>query len=256
MSNYGLFQGIYMSFYSRDLYRDVGQNWGGKAFLYLFVVLALSWIAQTFMIQSSLNRLYATESDFFVAQIPVVTVTQGKLSTPEKKPYIINEPGSKKIFAIIDTTGTYKDLSKAGTDLLVTDTEIISKPNDQEVRIYQIPSSFSATINPLTINDHIKSGLHFAWIFIYIFLLLFSFCYRIFQALVYAIIGKIFCVFSSCKVSYGTIVEITLIAITPALVLSTILDLLMYSFPYQHLTYFIITMLYMFYGIRANQTNV
>ncbi len=44
MKRFGLFHPIWMSFYSRALYRDVAQNWKGTGFLYLLFLLALSWI--------------------------------------------------------------------------------------------------------------------------------------------------------------------------------------------------------------------
>ena len=254
MSKYNIFQAIFMSFYSRKLYHDVGQHWGGKTFLYLFLLLALSWVGQTIGIQKSLGHLYASQSGKFVSQIPVVIVTQGKLSTPANKPYIIKEPGASKAFAIIDTSGKYTDITKSDASLLITATQIISRPNEEEVRIYKIPSVFSATINPVSINEHVKSGISFAWIFIFTCLLVLSYIYRIIQVLLYSIIGKIFSAISHSHVNYGTIMQITMVAITPSLVLATVLDLLMYKFPYQHLTYFLLAMIYMIYGIRANKS--
>ena len=224
MSKYNIFQAIYMSFYSRKLYQDVAKNWGGKAFFYLFVLLALSWIAQTYAIQSALTLLYAHESDVFVAQFPALVVIKGKITTPENKPYLIKETGTNKLIAII------------------------------EVRIYQLPSAFSATINPVTINGYVKSGIGFAWIFIFIFVMTFSFIFRLIQVLLYSIIGKIFSAITSSKVCYGTILQITIMAITPSIVLATIFDLLRCSLPHQHLVFFILSMFYMCYGIRANKS--
>lgn len=254
MSRYNIFQAIFMSFYSRDLYKDVGQNWGGKSFLYLFVLLALSWIGDTIYIQSALNRVYAKSSDQYVTQIPVITIKQGKVSTPEKKPYLIREPGVNKPFIIIDTSGKYNDITESDADILVTETKIYDKQDENQTRIHQIPSTFSAVINPVTINGYVKQGINFAWIFIYSFLLICSFVYRIFQCMIYAILGKLFSVISKSNVNYGSILQITMVAITPVIVLSTILGLFMFHFPHEYLTYFVISMLYMVYGIRANKS--
>lgn len=254
MSRYNIFQAIFMSFYSRKLYQDVGQNWGGKTFLYLFVLLSLSWIGDTIFIQSGISRMYARTSDAFVAQIPVLTVTQGKLSTPEKKPYIIKEPGTENIFAIIDTSGKFTDIANTKADILVTESKIYNQQDEHETRIHHIPSSFSAVIHPDIINGYVKSGIGYAWIFIFTFLLIFSYVYRILQCMLYAILGKIFSVISKSNVTYGTIVQITMVAITPSIVIATLFNLFMFDFPHQYLTYFVISMLYMIYGIRANKS--
>lgn len=254
VSRYNIFQAIFMSFYSRNLYKDVGQNWGGKTFLYLFILLALSWIGDTIQIQSGLSRMYARTSNAFVAQIPVMTIKQGILSTPEKKPYIIKEPGTENLFAIIDTSGKYTDISNTKADILVTQNKIFNRQDEHETRIHALPTTFSAVINPEVINGYVKSGINYAWIFIFTFLLILSFIYRILQSLLYAILGKIFSAISKSNVSYGSIVQITMVAITPAIVLSTLCNLVMFDFPHEYLTYFVISMLYMIYGIRANKS--
>ncbi len=258
MSQYNIFQAIAMSFYSGKLYRDVGQNWGGKVFGYLFILLSFTWIVPTIQAQASLNVIYAKLSDSFVAEIPVITITNGKISTPENKPYILKdttEPNKKdNIFAIIDTTGQYTSLDNTSAFMLVTDSKVISKHNDHEIRTYDIPANYNAVYNPATINESIKHYISYAWIVIYFTLLLVSYFYRIVQALLYSVIGKIFSSLSGYGVNFGTILNVTMVALTPPILLSTFCQLADFNFPHQPLTYFIISMCYMIYGIRANKT--
>lgn len=252
MSQYNIIQAIYMSFYSRKLYQDVGKNWGGKTFLYLAFLLALSWIGFTINAQIKLNRIYAVSSDEVIAQIPVMTVIKGKISTPEKKPYLIKDPSNNKVFAIIDTTGQYSDISKNDVSVLVTETTVSDKMNKNEMRIYQIPETYSGTINPVTINKFIERIISFVWIFLFIMFFLTSYVYRIIQAMIYALLGKLYCAASGSQVNYGTIVQITMVAITPAIVIATILDYFSITFPKETLMYLLISICYMIYGIRAN----
>lgn len=253
MSSYNIFQALYMSFYSRKLYEDVGKNWGGKVFLYLFVLLALSWIGQTAIMQSGLNRIYAQASDEFMAQLPLVIIENGKVTTPENRPYIIKDPNGTDVFAIIDTSGKYTDLSGAKSEVLVTKTKIYEQRNKHEVRIHQLPESLNITINPVSINDYIKRVIGFAWIFIFTFVVIISYIYRVLQVLLYSVLGKIFSTISSANVDYGTILQITIVALTPAIVLSTLLDLMSITIPHHNLLYFVIAMGYMIYGIQANK---
>lgn len=253
MSKYNIFQALYLSFFSRKLYKDVGENWGGKTFLYLFVLLALSWIGQTAIMQAGLTRLYAQASTEFMTQLPLVTIKNGNVTTPENRPYIIKDPSSAEVFAIIDTSGKFTDLSNAKSEILVTRTKIYEQRNKQEVRIHQLPDTLNMTINPVSINDYVKRLVGFAWIFIFTFVLITSYIYRVLQVLLYSVLGKIFSSISGANVDYGTILQITIVALTPAIALSTLLDLMSISLPHHYLVYFVIAMGYMIYGIQANK---
>jgi hypothetical protein len=252
MTQHNIFQALYQSFYSKSLYRDVANNWGGKAFLYLLMLCFLSWIGATVNIQRSINHGYEKNSDTFVAQIPVMTVNAGKISTPENRPYFIAEPNSNNLFAVIDTSGTFTTLEKAKADILVTQTEIMSKKSN-ETKIYQLPTDFNATIDAKHINGYVKAFIGYTWIFLLVFFVLASFVYRIIEGLVYSLIGKVFNAVLNASVSYGQILQIMLVAFTPTIVVSTLLDLFNVTFPRQLSIYFLLSMVYLFYGVLANK---
>lgn len=253
MQQYNMLQAIYMSFYSKNLYRDVAKNWDGKTFLYLFLLLALSWIGFTYHMQVTLNLAYQGISQQIVDQIPLIEIKDGKVVTPEQRPYIIRDPDTHEKLAIIDTTGQYKTLEEAKTDFLVTQTSVISHQKSNETRIYTIPEKTNLEINPVTINQKIQHYLGYAWIVVFICALFASYIYRIFQALLYSLIGLIFNGMNKTQLTYGQILQIMMVAITPVIVLSTIWDFLRVSFAYQSLSYFVLAMLYLFYGIAANK---
>jgi hypothetical protein len=252
MSRYNMLQAIVMSFYSRKLYRDVAMNWGGKAFLYLLLLLALSWIGMTYLFQHGINQFYAQYSGAIVSQMPILTIKDGKMSTPENRPYLITDPDHERI-AVIDATGQYTTLEQAKTDILVTQTQVISQSKPNETRTNQLPPNFNAVIDPNVINAYIKKFVGFTWIFIFILFVVSAYIYRIIQALLYGIIGKIFSSICRVPLSYGQILQIVLVAITPAIIIATIVDLLNVEFPYEMWVYFLISMFYLFYGIIANK---
>lgn len=255
MNQYNIFQAIFLSFYSKNLYRDVAINWGGKAFGYLFFIVVLAWIFPTFYIQLSINKNYAKHSQLYVNQLPVLTFNQGTLSTPEKRPYIVTEPGTSNIVMIIDTSGRYTNLEQAKATMLVTDKEIITRRNTNETRIYQIPTDFNKTVDPVVGNEYLKKFLSYAWIFIYIFGVIFIYIYRIIQALIYSLIGKIFAAIAKVSLSYTRILALSMVAVTPAILLGTLFQILKIYFPFQLIFYFILTMFYLFYGIVANKNK-
>lgn len=254
MNQYNVLQAIFLSFYSSKLYREVAHRWGGKAFLYLLILLALVWIPFTYQIQHSLNVAYNKNNKQIISQIPIITIKNGILSTPENRPYFIKDPHSQAIIAIIDTTGKYQRLEQTNATMLATKTEIISHSGSNEVRTNQLPPKMNMTINPEIVNAYLKQFLGFMWIFFFLLFWIVAYTYRIIQALLYSAIGKLLAVVNHIPLSYGQIMQITMVAITPTILLATIFDFFAISFPFQNLFYFILAMIYLVYGLIANKS--
>lgn len=252
MTQYNIFQALYMSFYSRDLYRDVGRNWGAGTFLYLFVLVTIVWSISIGVLILPLSKFDQAPIDRVVTQIPVMEIKDGVLITPAAKPYVIESVGAKKrdqFKLIIDTTGQYKTLESSNADILITSTTAMIRTKPNEVRIYEYPKDMNETIQPVELKNTIIKALYIIAIPVIFFIILGAFCYHIIKALLYSLIGKVF----NNSLSYGTILQITMVAITPALVLSLVLSLLQQGFFLEWLLYFIISMFYMFFGINANK---
>ena len=252
MKQYNVFQAIILSFYSKDLYRDVARHWNGKSFLYLLMIVALSWIAAIYQFQVSLNESYRLNSDKIVKQIPVITINKGIIKTPENRPYLIYD-SDNKLFAIIDTTGQYRSLNQAKASVLITKTEIISQTKPNKTRIDRLPSIMNMVISAEAINNVILKLIGYTWIMAYLFMLLFSFLYRIIQAFLYSIIGMFFSSFCTVPLFYSQIVQLSMVAVTPAIVVATLFDYFGIVFLYQYLFYFFVAMFYLFYAILANK---
>lgn len=255
MKQYNVLQAIFMSFYSKNLYRDVANNWGGKAFFYLLFLLCLSWIAFVCVLQMGINEGYRKHSDAVIDQIPVLTIKDGKLSTPENKPYVIVNPDTKEKVFVIDTTGQYTSLEQAQAPVLVTETQVFSQTKPNQIRIDQIPSNLSVAINPQTVNEYLKYYLGYAWIFLFILFVIISYVFRVLQSLIYALIGIIFKAIFKVSLTYGQLLVIAMVALTPVIVISTILDFLNVVLPYESLIGFLLSMAYLCFGIIANKAK-
>lgn len=256
MTQYNIFQALPMSFYSKQLYRDVAQNWGGKAFLYLLFLVALVWIAHTIIYQIALNKGFNIYGHQFFSQVPMLTIQNGKLSTPENRPYMIKNPGDpSKNLILIDTTGKTTSLSQTDAQILVTQTEVISQPKPNEIREDVFPATLNMVIDPTKIESYGTYYLGYAWIFIFIFSVFFSYIFRVIQTLIYAILGKIFAAIGGIPVKYFQVVSIAMVAITPCIIVRTILDIFNVALPVENLLFFILAMIYLIYGISVNKNT-
>lgn len=252
MSQYNIFQAVFLSFFSRKLYRDVASTWGGKAFLYAFFILALSWIGSVILIQQKLSSGYVRYSSSLVEQMPVLTVTAGKVSTPENKPYVITEPNSKETIIVVDTTGHYQSLAQANTDYLITQDSIITKDGDT-TKITKLPASLTQVLAPAVINDHIKRWINYAWIIMLPGLTLLSFIGMMIKSIFYGLIGRIFSAITGAGVSFFQCMALYCVAATPALAVWTVLSVSNLMFPHRSLTIFLLVLIYLFFGILANK---
>src|SRR3972149_8052310 len=127
-----------LSFFSKELYRDVGLNWKGFGFAYLLLLLAICSVPQTFKIKAWLSRYIDMELPPLIEQVPRITITNGQVNVDEPQPYYIREPDSNDILAIIDTTGKTQSLVDTDAFVLLTKTKLIHRQSDVEYRIHDL----------------------------------------------------------------------------------------------------------------------
>ena len=137
MKRYSIFHPLVLSFFSKDLYRDVGKNWQGTGLLYLFLVLALLWIPTVIKGHLGFTRWVDNDAKGLTQQIPPITITNGHASTNVPLPYIIKDPKTGESLALIDT----RDNSEAGNTsvpLVLTETKLVTNKSATETRIYDL----------------------------------------------------------------------------------------------------------------------
>src|SRR3990172_8756471 len=127
MKQYGVFHPLLLSFYSNALYRDVAKNWKGVGFLYLLLLLALTWIPVMIHFHNNLSEGISREAPKFVNQIPKITITKGEVSVDVPVPYYIIEPQSGVQLVAIDTSGQITSLDQTNAVALLTKKSFIMK---------------------------------------------------------------------------------------------------------------------------------
>lgn len=255
MKNYSTIHPLFMSFYSKPLYQDVGRNWKKTSYLYLFLLLAICMIPITFRIYSSVSKYVLNESPKLIKQVPVITITKGHASTDVQMPYIIKDPDGNKAIVIIDTTG--KTTSLKGTDAvaLLTDTRLIFKKNDAESRIFELDKVDDLVINQSKLYDWIDSLLEYFPFVIYLFLLLVSFLFRLAQGLIYTLIGVYYAKYRKLQLRFAAVMSLTVVSMTPSIILDTAYNYLNVTVPFWWLIDFAVALGYLFFAIRANSSG-
>jgi len=250
MKRYTIVHPLFLSFFSKSLYQDVAKNWKGICFLYLFLLTALCWIPGIIQLHLSISDFTKNEAPTIIEQIPNIKITKGKVSTEKPGLHTIKNPKNGDPLIIIDTTGKYTSLKGSKAVALLTETKFTFKKNKIETSSFNLEKIDNFSINRKAIYHYLSIFETWFAITSYVFLLIFSFIYRILQVLLFAVIGIIFTKILRTTLSYQVLIRLTVISITPALIFTTLLDLL--NIPTLGGTSFIISMCYLFYAVKIN----
>ena len=231
--NYSLLKTIPLSFFSKDLYRDV-YNWPGLGFGYVCFLLFLISIPYTLIftflmhgVKPQVQQVIATISH----QVPqVVLKKDGEISLNVAQPYYIwlepNKTPKDEPLAIIDTTRPIYDWNKTNfRGMVFGKTQMLNRSKESETRIYTYPQNFELTITSDSFQQFCEKFLILLWLvplFLVPFFLLFVFIYRIAQLFLYGGAGKLISYATKTKTTYSQCVRLASVAITPATLLGAI----------------------------------
>jgi hypothetical protein len=249
---YSVFHAFVMSFFSQDLYRDVGKNWRGCAFLYLLLLLALCSIPKMMMLYSGFSSFLTDVAPQLLSQIPAITVMEGQVSIDREEPYFIRNPESGEAIAVIDTTGQLNSLGEAGAYVLVTKTQVMVRKSTRETRTFDLSGIRHFRLGPDLIYRWLAIAAKWLIIALFPILVLGSFAYRIVQALIYGLIGILFGKITKAFLDYRALIRLSIVAVTPAIILDTLRNVARVPVPRWWLACFLITMVLLFFGVWAN----
>ena len=249
MRRYSIFHVPALSFFSKKLYIDVGQNWKGANFLYLLLLLAICLIPTMINLHRGISNFVNNEAPAIVNQVPEITITDGQVSIKETQPYYIKDPDSDEPLAIIDTTGQIESLEDTDAFCLLTGNKVITKKSEFENRTYDLSNVKAFVVDSERITGWLQIGRKFLAVVIYPFVLLGYYMYRIVQALIYAAIGLLFASFCKTTLSYAALIRLAVVAVTPCIIVGTILGLTDTSIP--HFLYLVAALVYLFFAVKS-----
>ena len=253
MKKYSGWQAVYMSFFSGDIYRDVARNWRGVGYLYLLCLVAGTWAVIAFAGQLIVNTGLDKYVQPVVSKWPTVTVKNGKLSIDKPTPYII--PVTDKWCIDFDRSDDAKLPAGMEAGYLFTPSalhQIDSEGTDKSVLSFDQLGSSEMVFDQATLQGFV-SGLK-QWFGIGLFVLVTPamtlFC--MVQTLLYALIGLIVSNVMNIGLTYGQLVRISSVALTPGLVLEAITRATGHPVPIWGLIAMAIAIGYVIFGVRAN----
>ncbi|MFC1738707.1 DUF1189 domain-containing protein [Planctomycetota bacterium] len=241
-----------LSFYSKELYRDVGLNWKGAGFAYLLLLLAVCWVPVMINVHMVFSDFVNNAAPAVVEQVPRITIADGEVSIEEPQPYYIKLPDSNDVLAVIDTAGeieSLEDVEDTNAILLLTKNKVIMRQSGLETRTYDLSEVKKFAFGGDDIMGWLRIFGKFFAIAAYPFALICSYVYRIIQALIYAAIGLLFASVCKVKLPYNALLRLAIAAVTPCIIVGTILDITGIYVPWP--LYPLVALGYLFYGVKA-----
>ncbi len=248
---YGIFQVPLLAFFSGPLYQDVALRWQGVAFGYLLLLLALCWIPGVINIHHSFASFVDNEAPLIIEQVPDITIIDGQAFVDHPQPYTIRDPETGEALLVIDTTGTITSLEQTDARGLVTARQAIFKKSAIETRSFSFESVDHYTLDQQKVYHWLDIAKTYAAPVLYPFCILGSFAYRIVQALLYACIGLLLAALCKCRLPFDALLRLGVVAITPAILIGTLLNAAAIELPLAGLWFFLLAMGYLLFGIRA-----
>ena len=250
MRRYSRIRALVLSLYSPDLYRDVAANWRGVGFLYLLLILALTWIPVIYKMQVGIREFAQTEFPSMIHDFPPITISKGVVSSPAAQPYYLREQQSGKIFFILDTTGKVTELPP-GDDpmILLTKTELIYR-NQRETKIVELAKDLDFYIDRAKLQGWMDwAAGKFAYVFFPLFLIG-SIIFRMITTLMYAVVGLIFNAIYRKNLTFGTLMRLAAVSTSAVIYIDTVFDLTGRHTPFWNLLGFALSCVYVSLAVR------
>ncbi|MDP3267565.1 MAG: DUF1189 family protein [Legionella sp.] len=245
---YRYWEALYMAFYSRNLFIDVGKRWKGFGLLYLLLLIAVLSIPFSLRLISDFNTTFNEQLINPLMQLPTVYVQKGQVTFDHPMPYLIKN-NKDQVVLIVDTTGQIQtiDARYPNLSILITKDRIYYKiPTPQLFGMEESPPNpgvpmsqiFGKSTNMVfngkqILEDNTITGLKFAsqlLIYPVVIAILYSMFVIIF--LVFGFLGQVFArIFFSFQISFKQSSRLFMVSVTPMMYLLMTILTLNFIFP-------------------------
>lgn len=245
-------QAPYLAWFSKPFYQDVAQRWRGLALTYLLVLLAVAWLPNAFRLNQRMETFRNNDLPPILEQVPRLEIQNGEIQADVTMPYRIIDPESQETLVVIDKNATEDDFDRLNTLILITRDQIISNRNGFN-RSFNLDDLEGVSIDKESLGGWIDGGITWTRTLAYPLLVINSWSYRFFQALLFGVVGLIIANSIQAKLPYAAVVRLSIIALTPVILIRTLLNFFGITVPFWWLLAFAITVIYLYQAIKANQ---
>ena len=248
---FGVFQALYASVYSKELYLDVIKRWRGYGFRYLLVLVLVSTVCVTWQITSEMYQLRDRYLDGFLAQIPKIEIANGVVTSEVSQPYTIKNPESGKDLAILDTTGKVDSLADTDAVLLLTKDKVYLRREGGGIQTENLSEVETFRIDAQSVESWVST---MSWLAPWIFgLVVFgmTYVYRFFVLIIFSLIGILIVRVVGLNWNFPLICRVTAVALTPVILLNLLLIVVLDKSALIPIFELVLTLGYVYFAARS-----
>ena len=249
---YGAIAALILSFFSGDLYRDVGKRWRGMGFWYLIFLLLVTWLPFAIQGHIGLNKFVREDAKAELEGFPTITIQDGKASIAEPEPYLWKDLHGGKVMLYVDTTGKFDLPEGKNAFAKLSKSKLEYKKNDVETQSFDLSQVKQFSLDKSIVLGWMEKFSRWTGAAIVLYGLTFALVYHFFQILIFAGIGSAIASSMNARLSYGAVMRLTAVALTPAMILSTVVGVFNIESCGIYVLYLIIEIVTLILAIKAN----
>lgn len=218
-----------LSFYSKHFYRDVATRWKGTNLSWLFLLLAVCMLPTAFNVSRRAKRYIDEKAEIFLMQIPSMHLYQGQLSVDAPQPYSIIEDNETVL--LIDTTGHVTSLAESGALAFLDRTHLYIKQGDGSPIVQELYEFGDIELNKQIAAELVDRGKKWFMPVYYVATYLLTLVLLLFFTLLLGLLVRWVASYKKRRLTYCASLRLTVIALTPVLIIGTLLGFTGWSIP-------------------------
>jgi len=243
---------MYLAFYSKHAYIRAAREWKGIGYGYLFVLVLISSLCIGLWVHTWLNIAIAGIEKHILPQLPSMTFADGHLTIDKELPYVISVNGNG-LCRFDKTNDLPPDPVEFAPIVLGTSDAAVYARGKGILKEWVYEKVWSLVLDPLGVTKFVKFIKTWGGLVVAGVLLPIHFLWVASQTLFLGAIGRVFTNTMHVALTYSRLVRISVVAVTPGVVLGTLLIVSNQFFALWLGIYAIMGVIYLFYGVYSNK---
>lgn len=248
IGKYNLLSVPFLSFFSKNAYREVGKNWRGVNLVYLFLLLAICCLPPTLSWRKHFLQSLDSNQVHIINQIPDIRISNGQVTLNQRQPYVITRnDGTTAI--IIDTTGSLNYIDDPNVIALLMESSLIVRSGENTFNTIDLSGISDFHFDKFIANDWLNMARNSLAPVSYGIFLMLSYIFALLVMLLAAVLGLILSHAMHGTLSFASALRLATVAASPSIIFMTISAALGIGISTEiHLA---VTMIYLIIGIKA-----
>jgi len=206
------------------------------------------------MLQAEIDDFATAVAPTLLGQLPTITITDGEATIDAPQPVVLRDPRNGAVLAVLDAGDETPPGSENAYVTLTKKTLVVRRPDQRDARVVRLADSPFA--NAVIDRERAQSALEsvqrwFVLSVAYPVCLLGSWIYRAAEAFLYGAVALRMAAWLQRALGWRACVRVAAVALTPVIVLDTVIGIMGTPPPLWPLSYFLLTVGYVYLGVSA-----